>query len=65
MFWQNLKTIHHACGELLAMDLKLMIWWLMVTWAVDHIATSSDDIEEVYHFFEANIEDGENEGGEN
>jgi hypothetical protein len=20
MFWQNLKTIHHACGELLAMD---------------------------------------------
>jgi hypothetical protein len=33
-------------------------------WAVDHIATS-DDIEEVYHFFEANIEDGENEGGEN
>jgi hypothetical protein len=24
-------------------------------WAVDHIATSSDDIEEVYHFFEANL----------
>jgi hypothetical protein len=40
-----------------------MIWWLMVT-LLDHIATSSDDIEEVYHF-EANIEDGENEGGEN
>jgi hypothetical protein len=39
-----------------------MIWWLMVT-LLDHIATSSD-IEEVYHF-EANIEDGENEGGEN
>jgi ferric iron reductase protein FhuF len=63
MFWQNLKTIHHACGELLWINLKLMIWWLIHA-AVDHIATSSDDIEEVYHF-EANIEDGENEGGEN
>jgi hypothetical protein len=67
MFWQNLKTIHHACGELLAMD-KSKIDDMVANghaWAVDHIATSSDDIEEVYHFFEANIEDGENEGGEN
>jgi hypothetical protein len=54
MFWQNLKTIHHACGELLAMD-KSKIDDMVANghaWAVDHIATSSDDIEEVYHFFE-------------
>jgi hypothetical protein len=60
MFWQNLKTIHHAVGELLAMD-KSKIDEMVANghaWAVDHIATSSDDIEEVYHFFEANVDDG-------
>jgi len=68
MFWQNLKTIHHASGELLNMD-KSKIDYMVANdhaWAVDHIATSSDDIEEVYHFFEANIDegyDGETEGG--
>jgi hypothetical protein len=59
MFWQNLKTIHHACGELLAMDKSKIDDMVANGHAiVDHIATSSDDIEEVYHF-EANIEDGE------
>jgi hypothetical protein len=65
MFWQNIKTIYDACGELLAMN-KSKIDDMVANghaWAVDHIATSCDDIEEVYHFFEANIEDGENEGG--
>lgn len=67
MFWQNLKTIHHASGELLEMN-QDEIDQLCANghaWAVDHIATSSDDIEEVYHFFEANINDydGETEGG--
>lgn len=68
MFWQNLKTIHHASGELLNMD-KSKIDDMVANghaWAVDHIATSSDDIEEVYHFFDANINEGfvgETEGG--
>ena len=69
MFWQNLKTIHHASGELLNMD-RAKIDEMAANghaWAVDHIATSADDIEEVYHFMEANIEgedyDGETEGG--
>jgi hypothetical protein len=57
MFWQNLKTIHHAAGELLKME-QAKVDALIANghaWAVDHIATSSDDIEEVYHFFEANL----------
>ena len=68
MFWQNLKTIHHASGELLGMNRQQIDKMVENghAWAVDHIATSSDDIEEVYHFFEANIADGydgETEGG--
>ena len=68
MFWQNLKTIHDASSKLLAMN-KSKIDDIIVNghaWAVDHIATSSDDIDEVYHFFEANIDDsydGKTEGG--
>lgn len=68
MFWQNLKTIHHASGELLSMD-KTKIDEMCENghaWSVDHISTSADDIEEVYHFFETNIGesfDGETEGG--
>ena len=71
MFWQNLKTIHHATGELLEMN-QQQIDELCANghaWAVDHISSSADDVEEVYHFFEANIEDdsmdydGETEGG--
>lgn len=63
MFWQNLKTIHHATGELLNMD-RGKIDNLIADghgWAVDHISTSSDDVEEVYHFFESIV--GETEGG--
>jgi len=63
MFWQNLKTIHHACGVLLSMD-KTTVDNIVSdghAWAVDHISTSSDDVEEVYHFLEA--KNGETEGG--
>jgi hypothetical protein len=70
MFWQNLKTIHHASGELLEMSQEEVDEMVANghAWAVDHIATSADDIEEVYHFMEANLEDsgdydGETEGG--
>jgi hypothetical protein len=71
MFWQNLKTIHHAAGELLEMNQQQIDEMCANghAWAVDHVASSADDIEEVYHFFESNIEDdsmdydGETEGG--
>ena len=52
MFFQNLKTIHHAIGELIAMD-TMQIDSLLTDghgWAVDHVSTSKDDVEEVYNF---------------
>ena len=56
MFFQNLKTIHHAIGELLNMDPSKIDSLLSNghAWAVDHIATSADDVEEVYHFLTTN-----------
>jgi hypothetical protein len=56
MFFQNLKTIHHAIGELLNMDPSQIDQMLSNGhgWAVDHIATSADDVEEVYHFLTSN-----------
>jgi hypothetical protein len=59
MFWQNLKTIHHATSELLEMNQEQIDEMCANghAWAVDHISSSADDIEEVYHFFEANIDD--------
>lgn len=68
MFWQNLETIHRATGELLSMD-KSKIDEILANghaWAVDHIATSSDDIQEVCNFIESKTDDGyegDNEGG--
>jgi len=52
MFFQNLKTIQHAVTELLQMDPAHVDKLLSNghAWAVDHIATSADDVEEVYHF---------------
>ena len=60
MFWQNLKTMHHAISELLEMG-KDKIDTLLEehAWAIDHIATSADDVEEVYHFIESSVEDHE------
>ena len=56
MFFQNLKTMHHAIGELLEMDAAKIDQLLNDGhgWAVDHIATSADDVEEVYHFLSSN-----------
>jgi hypothetical protein len=68
MFWQNLKNIQEACNELLNMD-KEEVNKILDNghdWAIDHISTSCDDIEEVYHFIDSNIGDGydgDNEGG--
>ena len=72
MFWQNLKTIAHAATEILKMDYNDVDTLIANghAWAVDHLATSADDVEEVYHFLEATMEyddsldyDGETEGG--
>ena len=54
MFWQNLKTMVHAASELLNMDCDQVDTLLSDGhgWALDHIATSADDVEEVYHFVE-------------
>lgn len=59
MFWQNLKTIHHASGELLEMNHEQIDEMCANghAWAVDHVSSSADDIEEVYHFFEGKAED--------
>lgn len=64
MFWENLETIHKACSELLAMDKKKIDEKIAEghAWAVDHISTSADDIQEVYNFLEDDFI-GENEGG--
>lgn len=54
MFWQNLETMKHAIGEMLAMDrTEAETVLAQHAWAVDHIATSTDDVEEVYHFLSA------------
>jgi hypothetical protein len=52
MFFQNLKTIKQAVDEMLAMDSNTvdMILSNGHDWANDHIATSKDDVEEVYNF---------------
>jgi hypothetical protein len=67
MFWSSLKTIQHASKELLEMDYDGVDALLCDGhgWALDHIATSADDMEEVYHFLANTLDayDGDNEGG--
>lgn len=67
MFWQNIKTMHHGAKEMLEMDPSRVDAILSDGhgWALDHIATSADDVEEVYHFIETEVDsyDGETEGG--
>lgn len=71
MFWQNLKGIHDDATEILGMD-QQQVDALIADghqWALEHVITSKDDVEEVYHFIEAEIEgnhademnEGENE----
>lgn len=65
MFWQNLKTMENAIDTLLKMD-KNKIDSILSNghdWAIDHIATSNDDVEEVYHFLSSNDEISDEEYG--
>lgn len=67
MFWSSLKTIQHASKELLKMDYDSVDKLLSDGhgWALDHIATANDDMEEVYHFLANTLDayDGDTEGG--
>jgi hypothetical protein len=52
MFFQNLKTIRDCVDEILSMD-PTKVEAILADghgWAVDHIATSKDDVEEVSEF---------------
>lgn len=59
MFFNNLKTIHQAISEILEMDPQAVDQLLSDghNWATDHMATSADDIEEVYHFLSATLDE--------
>lgn len=57
MFFSNLKQIHRMAEEILGMD-KSAVDEILTNghaWAVDHIATSKDDIEEVYNWITSNL----------
>lgn len=57
MLFQNLKQIKEQIDKLLSMDLKKMDELISDghDWAADHITTSKDDIDEVYHFIKSHI----------
>lgn len=59
MFFGNLKTIKNHVDELLMMDTVTIDAILKDghSWAVDHIATSKDDIEEVGNFLKNEIQE--------
>ncbi len=62
MFFSNLKQIHRMAEEVLAMD-KSEVDSILTNghaWAVDHIATSKDDIEEVCNFLKNDLEEDSN-----
>jgi hypothetical protein len=57
MFFGNLKTIKSRIDEMLQMD-PIKVESMLKdghAWAIDHIATSKDDIEEVADFLKNNV----------
>jgi len=68
MFFGNLKTIKRLVDEMLEMDEAKVDAMLSDghNWAVDHIATSKDDVEEVFNFLAGHnlSEEGEEFGHE-
>lgn len=60
MFFQNLHTLKHAVDAMLELDPHEVDQILTNGhgWALDHIATSVDDVEEVYHFMTNSIDMG-------
>lgn len=59
MFFANIENIHRMCEEILAMDKNMVDQMLSDghDWATDHIATSKDDVEEVYNFLNTHNKD--------
>lgn len=56
MVIQNLKQIVRNANEILSMDEKKILELMAHhPWAVDHLTTSKDDIEEVYNFLKENL----------
>lgn len=57
MFFSNLKTIKRLVDDMLKMDESEIDEMLSNghNWASDHIATSKDDIEEVYNFIKGDV----------
>lgn len=52
MFFANISNIKRMCEEIMEMD-KMEVDRILSDghgWATDHIATSKDDVEEVYNF---------------
>jgi hypothetical protein len=64
MFFGNLKTIKRLVDEMLEMDEATIDQMLSNghDWAGDHIATSKDDIEEVFNFLAGHNEPEEDHG---
>ncbi len=58
MFFQHLMTIKDAIEDILSMDREKVDQMLSNghDWALDHMATSTDDIEEVYHFLKGRMQ---------
>ena len=58
MFFANISNIKRMCDEILEMDHSMVDSKLTDGhgWAVDHIATSKDDVEEVYGFLKSSSE---------
>jgi hypothetical protein len=67
MFWQNVKNLHHGAKQLLELDFNTVDRILSDGhgWALDHVTTATDNVEQVYHFIENEVGsyDGETEGG--
>ena len=58
MFFSSISNMRRMCDEILKMDPKKVDSLLSDghDWATDHIATSKDDIEEVYGFLKSSME---------
>jgi hypothetical protein len=58
MFFANISNIKRMCEEIMQMD-KMEVDRMLSDghgWATDHIATSKDDVEEVYNFLYASMD---------
>ena len=66
MFFGNLKTIKRLVDEMLEMDEAEVDAMLSNghNWALDHIATSKDDVEEVFNFIAGHSDEYEEEHNE-